>query len=72
MAAELRVLLSSFVARVDGIDLSQPLDAFNVRTIWDTIDRYAVLVFNDQHLIHTQLLDFAAEFGWLEIGRGAL
>jgi alpha-ketoglutarate-dependent 2,4-dichlorophenoxyacetate dioxygenase len=48
------------------------MDAGTVRTIWDAIDRYAVLVFHDQRLSDTQLRDFAAEFGPLEIGRGAL
>ena len=72
MAVELRALRPSFAAEVDGIDLSQPMDAGSVRTIWDAIDRYAVLVFHDQRLTDTQLRDFAAEFGPLEIGRGAL
>jgi alpha-ketoglutarate-dependent 2,4-dichlorophenoxyacetate dioxygenase len=48
------------------------MDAGSVRTIWDAIDRYAVLVFHDQRLTDTQLRDFAAEFGPLEIGRAAL
>ena len=72
MAIELKPLRPSFAAEVGGIDLSQPMDAGTVRTIWDAIDRYAVLVFHDQRLTDTQLRDFAAEFGPLEIGRGAL
>src|SRR3954471_4842271 len=72
MAVELRPLTPYFAAEVEGIDLSQPMDAGTVRTIWDAIDRYAVLVFHDQRLTDTQLRDFAAEFGPLEIGRGAL
>ena len=71
MTVEFRALRPSFAAEVGGIDLSQP-DAGSVRTIWDAIDRYAVLVFRDQRLTDTQLRDFAAEFGPLEIGRGAL
>ena len=63
MAVELRALRPSFPAEVDGIDLSQPMDAGNVRTIWDAIDRYAVLLFRDQRLTDAQLRDFAAEFG---------
>jgi alpha-ketoglutarate-dependent 2,4-dichlorophenoxyacetate dioxygenase len=72
MAIELRALHPSFAAEVDGIDLSQPIDAGGVRAIWDAIDRYAVLVFHDQRLTDTQLRDFAARFGPLEIGRAAL
>src|SRR3954466_6499333 len=72
MAIELRPLRPEFAAEVGGIDLGQPMDAATVRTIWDAIDRYAVLVFRDQRLTDTQLRDFALEFGPLEIGRGAL
>jgi alpha-ketoglutarate-dependent 2,4-dichlorophenoxyacetate dioxygenase len=71
MAIELRKLHPVFVAGVSGIDLSQPVDADTVRTIWDAIDRYAVLVFHDQRLSDAQLRDFAARFGDLEIGRSA-
>jgi alpha-ketoglutarate-dependent 2,4-dichlorophenoxyacetate dioxygenase len=72
MAIEVRALRPSFAAEVDGIDLARPLDDGSVRTIWDAIDRYAVLVFHDQRLTDSELRDFAARFGPLEIGRGAL
>src|SRR3954454_25297501 len=72
MTIELRALRPSFAAEVGGIDLSRPMDAATTSTMWDAIDRYAVLVFQDQSLTDTQLRDFAAEFGPLEIGRGAL
>ena len=55
MGVELRALRPSFAAEVDGIDLSQPMDAASVRTIWDAIDRYAVLVFRDQRLTEFQV-----------------
>jgi alpha-ketoglutarate-dependent 2,4-dichlorophenoxyacetate dioxygenase len=61
-----------FAAEISGIDLAQPVDAAAARMIWDAIDRYAVLVFHDQTLTDAQLRDFAAAFGPLEIGRGAL
>jgi alpha-ketoglutarate-dependent 2,4-dichlorophenoxyacetate dioxygenase len=63
---------SEFAAEVSGIDLAQPIDTATVRAIWDAIDRYSVLVFHDQRLSDAQLRDFAAAFGPLEIGRGAL
>ena len=47
MAVELRALRPSFAAEVDGIDLSQPMDAGSVRTIWDAIDYYVVPLFHD-------------------------
>jgi alpha-ketoglutarate-dependent taurine dioxygenase len=60
-----------FVAEATGVDLSQPMDAETLRTIWDAIDRYAVVVFHGQRLTDAQLRDFAARFGDLEIGRAA-
>lgn len=71
MTLELRPLRPDFVTEVDGIDLSQPLSDAMIRTIWDAIDRYAVLIFHDQRLTDAQLRDFAARFGPLEIGRSA-
>ncbi len=71
MSIECRPLHPLFAAEINGIDLSQPVDAETVRTIWDAIDRYAVLVFHDQRLSDAQLRDFAARFGDLEIGRSA-
>jgi alpha-ketoglutarate-dependent 2,4-dichlorophenoxyacetate dioxygenase len=71
MPIELRNLHPLFVAEACGVDLSQPIDAETVRTIWGAIDRYAVLVFHDQRLTDAQLRDFAARFGDLEIGRSA-
>jgi alpha-ketoglutarate-dependent 2,4-dichlorophenoxyacetate dioxygenase len=65
-------LRSEFAAKVEGIDLSRPVDDATVRTIWDAIDRHAVVVFQNQRLTDAQLRDFAARFGDLEIGRGAL
>jgi len=72
MAIEVKAVNPSFAAEVDGIDLSRPLDSGAVNTLWEAIDRYSVLVFHDQRLTDTQLRDFAAAFGPLEIGRGAL
>ena len=72
MAITLKAIRPSFGAEVSGIDLSQAMNAETVRTLWDAIDRYSVLVFHDQRLTDVQLRDFAAAFGPLEIGRGAL
>jgi alpha-ketoglutarate-dependent 2,4-dichlorophenoxyacetate dioxygenase len=71
MSVECRPLHPLFAAEINGIDLSKPVDADTVRSIWDAIDRYAVLVFHDQRLTDAQLRDFAALFGDLEIGRAA-
>jgi alpha-ketoglutarate-dependent 2,4-dichlorophenoxyacetate dioxygenase len=68
---DVRPLRQEFAAEITGIDLGHGIDPVTVQSIWDAIDRYAVLVFHDQHLSDTQLHDFAARFGELEIGRSA-
>ena len=71
MAIEIRQINPHFVAEIGGIDLDEHVDRPTVDAIWEAIDRYAVLVFRDQRLDDTQLRDFAAKFGPLEIGRAA-
>src|SRR5262245_15631313 len=71
MAIEVREVNPSFAAETGGVDLASPVDRATVDAIWRAIDRYAVLVFHDQHLDDTQLRNFAANFGPLEIGRAA-
>ncbi|MEI7710703.1 MAG: TauD/TfdA family dioxygenase [Rhodospirillales bacterium] len=61
----------SFAAEISGVDLSKPTGSPLVEAIWQAIDTYSVLVFHDQDLTDTQLRDFAAQFGPLEIGRSA-
>jgi alpha-ketoglutarate-dependent 2,4-dichlorophenoxyacetate dioxygenase len=72
MHMDVRPVTPDFAAEIAGIDLREPIDAAGARAIWDAIDRYSVLVFHDQRLTDAQLRDFAALFGPLEIGRGAL
>ena len=71
MGLELRQLHPLFAAEATGIDLSGPIDGALVDAIWRAIDKYAVVVFREQRLDDTQLRDFAALFGPLEIGRAA-
>ena len=71
MGVEFRHIHPLFAAEVSGVDLGEPSDAAAVGAIWAAIDRYAVLVFRDQHLDDAKLRDFAANFGMLEIGRAA-
>jgi alpha-ketoglutarate-dependent 2,4-dichlorophenoxyacetate dioxygenase len=71
MAIEIRQVNPFFVAEIGGIDLRKSVDRPTVDAIWQAIDRSAVLVFRDQCLDDTQLRDFAANFGALEIGRAA-
>ncbi|MGA3003065.1 MAG: TauD/TfdA family dioxygenase [Acetobacteraceae bacterium] len=72
MSISINPIGERFAAEVAGIDLARPLDETDVATIWQASDTYAVLVFRNQSLSDAQLHDFAARFGPLEIGRGAL
>jgi alpha-ketoglutarate-dependent 2,4-dichlorophenoxyacetate dioxygenase len=69
---DVHAVTPDFAATVFGIDLSRPVTPGVVSSLWDAINRYAVLVFHDQRLTDAQLRDFAAAFGPLEIGRAAL
>ena len=71
MVIEVRPVYPEFVAEILGIELSGPVDRSVVDKIWEAIDRYAVLVFHDQHLDDEGLRDLASNFGELEIGRAA-
>ena len=71
MAIEVRSVHHEFVAEILGIELSRSVDRSVVDKIWEAIDRYAVLVFHDQHLDDEGLRDFSSNFGELEIGRAA-
>ena len=52
-----------FVARVSGVDLRQPLGEADRNAIVSLADRYAVLVFEGQHLSKEELVAFGASFG---------
>src|SRR5207253_8251631 len=68
---DIRQIHPLFVGEVRDMDLTRPVGTAAVRELWQAIDRYAVLVFHDQHLSDDQLRDFAGKFGELEIGRSA-
>jgi alpha-ketoglutarate-dependent 2,4-dichlorophenoxyacetate dioxygenase len=63
---QIKQLHPSFVGEVSGVDLSRPLSAETITEIQNAIDRYAVLVFHDQHLDDDTQLGFARRFGPIE------
>lgn len=63
MPLQLAPVTDDFVARVTGIDLSEPLSAGDREAIVRACDRYGVLVFPDQHLSKEALVRFGAAFG---------
>jgi len=54
-------------ARIEGLDLSRPLQERDVEELIQIIGRYGVLCFPRQQLTPRQHKDFAARFGELEI-----
>ena len=54
-------------ARVEGLDLSQPLDDATVQALIEALGRYGVLKYPRQNLTAQQLRDFSARFGELEV-----
>ena len=54
-------------ARVEGLDLSQPLDDETFQALVQALGRYGVLKYPNQELTSRQLRDFAARFGELEV-----
>jgi len=59
-----------FAGDVTGIDLTQPLTGRQVAAIEAGMDRFAVLVFHDQHFNDDTQLAFSRNFGELEISSG--
>jgi alpha-ketoglutarate-dependent 2,4-dichlorophenoxyacetate dioxygenase len=58
--------LSDFVGVVDGIDLREPIGSNTASEIAAGMDKFAVLIFHDQHIDDQQQLAFSRHFGPLE------
>src|SRR3954451_20791590 len=63
---QVKQLHPMFVGEVSGVDLSRPLATETAAEIQQAIDRYAVLVFHDQHLDDDTQLAFGRHFGPIE------
>jgi alpha-ketoglutarate-dependent 2,4-dichlorophenoxyacetate dioxygenase len=55
-----------FGARISGVDLSQSLDESTFTQIDEAINRYSILLFEDQHMNDAAHLEFTRRFGQLE------
>jgi alpha-ketoglutarate-dependent 2,4-dichlorophenoxyacetate dioxygenase len=53
-------------ARVEGVELAEPLDETAFRRIFDAFQAHSVLVFHDQRLSDEQQMAFSERFGPLE------
>ncbi len=70
MPMTIRQLGPGFVGEVDGIDLTRPLSAGDVAAVHAGMDKYAVLIFHDQHLDDAQQLAFTQSLGSIELAIG--
>jgi alpha-ketoglutarate-dependent 2,4-dichlorophenoxyacetate dioxygenase len=66
MTIAIRQITPVFAGEVSGVDITQPLSPDKVAAIETGMDRYAVLVFHDQHLTDAQQQAFSRNFGALE------
>lgn len=66
MALTIYPITDEFAAEIGDVDLALPLPAETMAQIHAAFDRYAVLIFPDQHLDTDQHLAFARHFGPLE------
>jgi alpha-ketoglutarate-dependent 2,4-dichlorophenoxyacetate dioxygenase len=62
--------LSDFVAKVEGISLSEPQASETVEALFNALDTFAVLVFPNQVLTDEQHIRFSRYFGDLELATG--
>jgi alpha-ketoglutarate-dependent 2,4-dichlorophenoxyacetate dioxygenase len=72
MQLSLRKLNPFFVAEIEQLDLSQPLDQPTFAAIQTAIDEYAALVFHGPKLTEEQQIALAARFGPVEPRNGVL
>ncbi len=68
MPVEIRQIHPVFVGEVSGIDMCKPLSQQDVAAVEAGMDRYAVLIFHDQHITDEQQLAFTRNFGPLQDG----
>jgi alpha-ketoglutarate-dependent 2,4-dichlorophenoxyacetate dioxygenase len=57
----------SLGARVEGVDLAQPLDEPAFRQIFDAFQAHSILLFHEQRLTDEEQMAFSRRFGPLEI-----
>jgi alpha-ketoglutarate-dependent 2,4-dichlorophenoxyacetate dioxygenase len=69
MAISTTRLGPGFAARVDGADISEPLDAAAWRDVRAALDAHSVLVFRGQPLDDERQIAFSRRFGALEVTR---
>jgi alpha-ketoglutarate-dependent 2,4-dichlorophenoxyacetate dioxygenase len=67
MPVTIRQIGPCFAGEVEGIDMARALTAAEVEAIHAGMDKYAVLVFHDQHIDDAQQLAFTRSLGEIEL-----
>ena len=67
---DIRPLSDALGAEIQGVDLSQPLDADTVAAITDAWHEHIVLLFRDQDIDTDRQIVFAEHLGMSASGRG--
>jgi alpha-ketoglutarate-dependent 2,4-dichlorophenoxyacetate dioxygenase len=70
MTLSIQQITPVFAGEVSGVDITRPLARDEVAAIEAGMDRYAVLVFRDQHLTDDAQRAFTRNFGTLEASPG--
>jgi len=66
MPIKIRQIGPCFAGEVEGVDMTKPLPPEDAAAIHAGMDRYAVLVFHDQHITDAQQLAFTRSLGEIE------
>ncbi len=69
MTISINAYTPNFVAEIYDVDLSQPVSADDMHAIKQVFWKYGVLVFPDQKLAPQHHIDFAKQFGSIEMDR---
>ncbi len=70
MTISIRQITPVFAGDVSGVDITRPLSHDDIAAIDAGMDRYAILVFHDQHLTDDTQRAFTRNFGTLESSPG--
>ena len=71
MPLTIRQIGPCFAGEVEGIDMRRPLTPQEIADIHAGMDKYAVLVFRNQHIDDEQQLAFTRSLGEIELAIGA-
>jgi len=70
VSVAIRELTPNFAGEVSGLDITQPLTREQVAALEAGMDRFAVLIYHDQHFTDDQQKAFSLNFGPLEQTEG--